>query len=86
MTLLSSSAYTWYTTQHYAIGAGYANRLTWERLKSNLHLYFKPFDYAYQILVALSYCKQTGDIASYICIFFQHLNRCSYIEETKAIF
>ena len=47
VTLLSGSAYTWYTTQHYAIGTGHANRLTWERLKSDLQSYFKPPDYAY---------------------------------------
>ena len=48
VTLLSSSAYIWYTTQHYAIATGHANRLTWEHLKSDLQLYFKPPDYAYQ--------------------------------------
>ena len=47
--LLSSSAYIWYNTKHYAIGTGHANRLTWERLKSNLQSYFKHSDYAYQI-------------------------------------
>ena len=47
VTLLSGSSYTWYTTQHYAIGTGYANRLTWERLKSDLQLYFRPPDYIY---------------------------------------
>ena len=42
--LLSSRAYTWYTTQHYKIGAGHANKLTWERFKSDLWSYFKPPD------------------------------------------
>ena len=28
VTLLSGSAYTWYTTQQYAIGTGHTNRLT----------------------------------------------------------
>ena len=45
---LSGSAYTQYITQHYAIGAGHANRLTWECLKSDIWSYFKPLDYAYQ--------------------------------------
>ena len=45
--LLISSAYTWYTTQNYAINTGYAKRLAWKRLKSDLWLYFKPTDYAY---------------------------------------
>ena len=69
VTLLSGSAYVMYTTQQYAIGTGHANRLTWERLKSDLWSYFKPPDYAYQIRVALLHCKQSGDIASYIYIF-----------------
>ena len=47
VTLLSGSAYIWYTTQYYAIGIGNADRLTWEHLKSDLRSYFKPFDYAY---------------------------------------
>ena len=47
VTLLSSNTYTWYTTRHYAIVAGHANRLIWEDLKSDLQLYFKPPDYAY---------------------------------------
>ena len=33
--LMSGSAYIYYTTQYYAIGTGYANRLTWEHLKSD---------------------------------------------------
>ena len=45
VTILNDSAYTWYTIQHYAIGTEYANRLTWEHLKSDLHLYFKPCYY-----------------------------------------
>ena len=69
MILISGKAYTWYTTQHYAIGIGNANRLSWDRLKSLLPSYFKPPDYTYQIGVALSHCKQSGSIASYICIF-----------------
>ena len=47
VTLLSGSSYTWYTTQHYTIGAGHTNRLTQERLNSHLQSYFKPPDYAY---------------------------------------
>ena len=45
--LLNSTACIWYTTQHYAIGTAYANRLTWEHLKSDLWSYFKPLDCAY---------------------------------------
>ena len=45
--LLSNSAYTYYTTQYYAIDTGNANSSTWERLKSDLWSYFKPSDYAY---------------------------------------
>ena len=33
VTLLSGSAYIWYTTQHYAISAGHANKLTWGALE-----------------------------------------------------
>ena len=47
VTLLFGSLYIWYTTQYYAIGTGHANRLTWECLKSELQLYFKPPYYAY---------------------------------------
>ena len=36
--LLSGRAYTWYITQHYAIDTGDARRLTWEHLKSDLHI------------------------------------------------
>ena len=54
VTLLSGTTYMWYTTQHYAIGSGHANRLSWECLKAGLQLYFKPPDYTYQIQVALS--------------------------------
>ena len=86
VTLLSGCVYTWYTTQHYAIGTGNANRLTWDHLKSDLQSCFKPPNYAYQIRVALSHCKQFGDIARYIHMFLQCLNRCSDIEEAEAIF
>ena len=64
VTLLSGSAYIWYTAQYYAIGIGHANRLTWERLKSDLWLYFKPLDYAYQTRIALLCCKKSGNITS----------------------
>ena len=84
--MLNGSTYTWYTTQHYAIGTGNAYRLTWEHLKFNLQSYFNPPDYAYQIWVALLHCKQSGNIASYICVFLQHLNRCSDFKETEAFF
>ena len=47
VTLLSGSAYAWYTTQYFAIGTGHASRPTWEHLKSDLWSYFKPPDYAY---------------------------------------
>ena len=30
--------------------------------------------------------KQTGNIASYICILLQYLNRCSDVKETEVIF
>ena len=86
VTLLSGSAYKWYTTQHYAIKTGNANRLTWEHLKSDLGLYFKPPDYTYQIQVALLYCKQSEEVVSYICMFLQHLNRYLDVEEIEAIF
>ena len=79
VTLLSGSAYTWYTTQHYAIGIGHANRLTWEHSKSDLQPYLKPLDYACQTWTNLSHCKQSGDIARYIHLFLKHLNRCSDI-------
>ena len=83
---LNGSGYTSYTIQYYAIGTGHASRLSWEHLKSNLRFYFKPPDYTYQIQVALLYCKQSSDITSYICIFLQHLNRCSDVEEIEGIF
>ena len=56
ITLLSGKASIWYTTQYYAIGTGHTNRLTWERWKSDLWLYFKPPDYAYETQIALLYC------------------------------
>ena len=86
MTLLSGSAYTWHTTQYYTMGTGHANRLTWEQLKSNLQLYFKPPDDSYQKQVAFLYCKQPGDISSYIHILFWYPNKCLNVEETEAIF
>ena len=54
VTLLSSSGYTWNSSQHYAIGMGHANRLAWECLKSDLQSYLKPANYAYQIQVAFA--------------------------------
>ena len=55
--LLSGSAYIWYSTQHFAI------RMVQVNLGALL-------DYAYQTQVALPCCKQSGDVASYSCIFF----------------
>ena len=66
VTLLSGSAYTWYTTQYYVIAAGHANRLAWQRFKSNLQSYSKTTEYAYQTPLALLHCKQYRNIASYI--------------------
>ena len=86
VTLLSSGAYTWYTTQDYAMGTGHANRLAWGSLKSDLQSYFKPPNYAYYIQIALSFCKQLGNVASYIHIFLQHLNRYSDMEEQRQYF
>ena len=71
---------------YYVISTGNANSLTCEHLKSDLQSYFKPPDYAYQIQEALLCCKQSGNIASYIYIFLQYLNKCPDVEETEVIF
>ena len=63
----------------------YCNTLTWNTLKKNLELAFKPMNYARKVGNDLESCLLTEKIAGYNSTFDRVLCQCIDILGTKAL-